>query len=236
MRCAAIALVLLAVMAAGCGSGGAPATPEAAEITTAAEAAAAVAAHNPLFDGLEAKDPDLIGQGSYWEAEARDAGNPPASWTVTFVIGWGDCQAGCIDNHRWTYTVTKAGWPELVGEEGSPLSDEVITERLGAIAGSGVVGRVLAGPSCPVERPGDPACAGRPVVGAKLHFDLADGTEGGFLTTDASGWYRMSLEPGDYVLTAEPVEGLMGTPGPIPFTVRDGAQTVLDVPYDTGIR
>lgn len=226
----------MAMVVAACGSGGGPATLEPTTITTAADAAAAVTAHNPLFDGLEARNPDLIGQGSYWEAEARDAGDPPASWTVTFVIGWGDCQAGCIDSHRWTYLVTKEGSPELTGEVGSPLTDEVIAERLAAIAGSGVVGRVLAGPTCPVERPDDPACAGRPVVGARLNVDLADGTQGGFLTTDASGWYRMPLEPGDYVLTAEPVEGLMGTPGPIPFTVREGAQTVLDVPYDTGIR
>ena len=236
MRVALLAIALLATIVAACGAGGGSPTLGEAPVATAAQAAAAVRAANPLFDGLEARNPELIGQGSWWEAEPGDSGDPPGSWTVTFVIGWGDCQAGCIDTRRWTYDVTKDGSHEHVSEVGSTLTEEVIAERLAASEGSGAIGRVLAGPACPLARPGDPACADRPVAGARLRFDQADGAEGGFLTTDASGWYRMTLEPGDYVLTAEPVTGLMGTPAPIPFTVRAGEQTLLDVPYDTGIR
>ncbi|MEO5964514.1 MAG: hypothetical protein ABIR11_03540, partial [Candidatus Limnocylindrales bacterium] len=64
----------------------------------------------------------------------------------------------------------------------------------------------------------------------------ANGAEVARLTTDASGLYRVSLAPGDYTLEAQPVEALMGPPSALPFTVRDGAQTALDVVYDTGIR
>jgi hypothetical protein len=33
-------------------------------------------------------------------------------------IGWGDCPAGCIDKHRWTFTVDKAGTVTKTGETG----------------------------------------------------------------------------------------------------------------------
>ena len=55
-------------------------------------------------------------------------------------------------------------------------------------------------------------------------------------TTDGSGLFRIALPPGDYTLEAGPVEGYMSAPGPAPFTVTGGAETWLDVPYDTGIR
>ena len=45
-----------------------------------------------------------------------------------------------------------------------------------------------------------------------------------------------ACRPGDYTLEPQPVEGLMGTAQPMPFTVADGAVTWLDVAYDTGIR
>ena len=231
----AVTLLLLAVTLAACdASVSSPA--ETAPATTAADAVAVVRAGNPLFDGLEEQDPNLIGQRSYWAAEPHATATPPDEWMVTFVVGWGDCQAGCIDEHRWTWLVPASGRPQLLDDTGSPLTDQVLTGRLAAAEGTGVMGQALAGPTCPVERPGDPACSARPVVGAPLSIAAADGTAAGVVTTDALGWFRASLSPGDYVLTASPVEGLMGTPGPILFTVTDGAMTAIDVPYDTGIR
>ncbi len=64
----------------------------------------------------------------------------------------------------------------------------------------------------------------------------AGGAEVARFTTDATGLFRLGLLPGDYTLVPQPVEGLMGTAAPMPFTVTDGDETFLDVGYDTGIR
>jgi hypothetical protein len=48
----------------------------------------------------------------------------------------------------------------------------------------------------------------------------------------------LTLSPGTYRLTPQPVAGLMGTPGPVDFAVGSAA-TALDlapISYDTGIR
>ena len=101
----------------------------------------------------------------------------------------------------------------------------------------GVVGGVLAGPTCPVQRvPPDPACADRPVAGAVLVVTAAGGTEAGRATSDANGDFAIPLLPGSYVLTPQPVAGLMGTARPIQFTVTAGSPADLGVTYDTGIR
>jgi Carboxypeptidase regulatory-like domain len=101
-----------------------------------------------------------------------------------------------------------------------------------------VAGRVVAGPICPVQRlPPDPACADRPVAGAVLLVTDAGGTEVGRATSDANGEFAIPLPPGSYLLTPQPVVGLMGTARPIQFTVTAGGSPAnLDVTYDTGIR
>jgi|tagenome__1003787_1003787.scaffolds.fasta_scaffold20806308_2 hypothetical protein len=100
---------------------------------------------------------------------------------------------------------------------------------------TGVAGHVLAGPTCPVERPGDPACSPRPVANATLTVRSGDAVVA-TTTTDAGGAYRIALPPGDYTIESAPVGGLMGTPSPISFSVAGTALTPLDVTYDTGIR
>ncbi len=197
---------------------------------------AAVRARSPLFDGIGRRNPDLIGQGSWWEAERLDAGSPLSDWRVTVEVGWGDCPAGCIDRHIWTWDVAPGGDLVFVAEEGSPLTEDMLTELHAASTSTGVGGRATGGPTCPVERPGDPACAPRMVAGAVLTIRDVTGAEAARFTSDGSGLYRIVLAPGDYTLEASPVEGFMGTPGPAPLTVAAGAETWLDVPYDTGIR
>jgi hypothetical protein len=192
----------------------------------------AVRARTPLFDGFAVRNPDMIGQASFFTAEPAEGG-----WRVTFETGWGDCPSGCINRHTWTWNVAQDDTLTFVGEEGSPLAPE----QLAALQGSaqdrtGVAGRVTGGPTCPVERPGDPACAGRMVSGAALAVRGADGTEVATFTTDGSGLFRIALPPGDYTLEASPGEGFMSAPGPASFTVTGGAETWLDIGYDTGIR
>jgi hypothetical protein len=236
------ALVLLAVAGAAlaaCGAG--PGEVASAsqgvttEVTSGAEAAAAVAARNPLFDGIGPQDPNVIGASAWWTATPTDAATPPSAWTVVFEVGSGDCQAGCIDRHTWTYLVEQDGTVTFQGETGGPLPDDVLAGLVASATGPGVGGRVTAGPVCPVERPGDASCVPRAVASATLSIRSGD-TIVGALTTDASGLYRFALAPGDYVLEASPVEGLMGTPTPSPFSVAGTQLTLLDVAYDTGIR
>lgn len=233
----AVALVAAAALVAACGlgSGPAPAASAIPDITTPEAAAAAVAARSPLFDGIDPQDPDVIGASAWWTAMPIDGATPPAAWTVVYEIGWGDCPAGCIDRHAWTYVVERDGTVTFQEETGSVLTDDVLADRLAAAAGPGVGGRVAAGPVCPVETPGDPQCAARPVAGATLTARSGDTVVATF-SSDMSGLYRIPLPPGDYVLEATPVEGLMGTPAPMPFTVAGTELTPLDVAYDTGIR
>lgn len=104
-------------------------------------------------------------------------------------------------------------------------------------AGIRVDGHAHAGPTCPVSRPSDPACADRPVAGAVLVVTRADGTEVVRATTGVDGAFSLDLPPGAYVLVPQPATGLLGTARSQPFTVpAAGTPAPLDVAYDTGIR
>jgi len=93
-----------------------PSTRPAPTIGSPEEAAALVIAADPRFAGITRKDPNLIGQGSWWQAEARDGG-----YRVQVQIGWGDCPAGCINRHDWIFDVAVDGTLTLVEESGEPL-------------------------------------------------------------------------------------------------------------------
>ena len=188
---------------------------------TADKAVALVLAEDARFTGIEPRDPDLIGQASWTEVTETEGG-----WRVVVRIGWGDCPAGCISEHRWTYTVSTDGALTLVEEAGDPLP-----------SGAAVRGTVTAGPTCPVVTdPPDPACADRPVGGAVLVVYGANGAEVDRVTSDADGGFALELVPGSYRLVPQPVEGLMGTAEAVEFTVEYGAVQELSVVYDTGIR
>jgi|GraSoiStandDraft_45_1057281.scaffolds.fasta_scaffold294325_3 hypothetical protein len=94
--------------------------------------------------------------------------------------------------------------------------------------------RVAAGPTCPVETAGDPACAPRPVNGARLRLEGPSETT---LVSDATGIARSDrVVVGSYQLMPEPVTGLMSAPAPMQIEIRRGETTVVTVTYDTGIR
>ena len=92
-------------------------TPIAAPVVTPAEAAAVVIASDPRFEGAIPLTPDVIGASKWWTATAIDGG----SYRVEVTIGWGDCPAGCINRHVWTFEVTPIGALTLVGESGDPV-------------------------------------------------------------------------------------------------------------------
>ena len=99
----------------------------------------------------------------------------------------------------------------------------------------GISGIALSGPTCPVERPGDPACAPRPVAGTTIVIRDATGADVATIVTDAAGRFHVALAAGAYTVVGQPVEGLMGNPAPLDVDVAEGDVTV-ELSYDTGIR
>ena len=105
-----------------------------------------------------------------------------------------------------------------------------------AMPRTGLAITAVAGPTCPVETVGDPACVPRPVAGARVVVLDAQGQEFATLVLDAQGSGVVGLPAGEYVLRAQPEAGLMGTPEAMEVTVADGTLTPVVLSYDTGIR
>ena len=105
-----------------------------------------------------------------------------------------------------------------------------------AAPGTGLALTAAAGPTCPVETLGDPACAPRPVPGAKVSILDAQGREVSTVVLDAKGAAVVALAAGTYVVRAQPAASLMGTPESMEVAVIDGKLTPVDLSYDTGIR
>lgn len=104
------------------------------------------------------------------------------------------------------------------------------------VPGTGLAITAAAGPTCPVEQPGDPACAPRPVAGATVIVRDGQGNSVATVVLDAKGTALVALPAGSYVVEPKPVEGLMGTPAAQNVTVVDGTATPIALAYDTGIR
>ena len=85
-------------------------------ITSPDEAAQLVLALDPHFTGLKPKNPDLIGGCCFYEASTTADG-----YQVNVELGWGDCPAGCINRHRWSYSVGRDGTTTLLSETGDPV-------------------------------------------------------------------------------------------------------------------
>lgn len=98
---------------------------------------------------------------------------------------------------------------------------------------SGIRGRALAGPQCPVEIEGSP-CPDLPWEGTVLAVDAQSGEEF-TVQTDADGRFRLSLAPGTYEVT---IEAGSSPPfaKPQTVTVEEGAFAEIVVSVDTGIR
>lgn len=251
-----------AILVAGCGAGAGPATtppatpappmpsppmpsPTNGAVRTEEEAVATVLALDPRFAGIGPLSPDLIGQSAWYEVSPATVG-----WRVTITQGWGDCQAGCINRHTWTYDVDPRGVVTLVSEGGDPLDESAGGDVDGvpgsppvaipADGGPWIAGRALAGPICPVERnPPDPACADRPVVGAEVVVRDGTGAEVARAVTAADGTFLVPVPgSGVYSVEAQPTTGILGTPAALLVDVGAGpaAWAAALLGYDTGIR
>jgi hypothetical protein len=198
-------------------------------VASVAQAAALVFASDPRWAQMVPLRPDLIGASMWYEAfEAVDG------FTVTITAGSGDCEAGCIDQHRWNYHVDYDATVTLAGEDG----DDVEVEPVGGGNGPArVTVQLIAGPVCPVEQvPPDPNCEGRSVANAEVVIRDSSGVEVGRATSDDQGMLTFELDAGAYYAEAQPVDGLMGTPEAQAFSVIGGGAASLLMGYDTGIR
>jgi hypothetical protein len=109
--------LLISACAAGTSPTGSPtATSAAPQVTSPEDAVARIIAERPDLSGIGPFDPDRIGGCCWYRATARDGG-----YDVEFRVGWGDCPAGCIDEHAWTYRVGADGSVELIAESGDSI-------------------------------------------------------------------------------------------------------------------
>jgi hypothetical protein len=106
-------------------------------------------------------------------------------------------------------------------------------------AGSGIRGRVVASPTCPVERnPPDPQCAPPGLAAVVRIYRLSDDHTIARLHTDDNGHFRVQLRRGRYGVNARPAAGgsLPRCPRGVKAIVRRGHYTGVTIDCDTGIR
>jgi hypothetical protein len=232
-----IAVAALVAVLAGCAgaassSSGVPAS-SVGPVTLPAEAVARVVATEPRLAGIQPFDSGLVGQSNWYTVEAASG---VGAFVVTIRIGWGDCESGCIDEHTWVLAVAPDGAVSIVSERGSPVPPDAWPSPIGA-GQTGISGVAVAGPVCPVETvPPDPACVPRPVTDAVVVIRDGGGSEVARVVTAADGTFFAAVPAGDYVVEPQPVEGLMGTAGPLQVTVTDEPGAPVQLEYDTGIR
>jgi hypothetical protein len=205
-------------------------------VTTEEQAIARVVAHEPRLAGIVKRDPDMIGQSSWYEVTPASG---VGAFIVTVRIGWGDCQAGCIDEHTWVYAVSPDGNVTLQSEGGGTVPDSAWPGGGGEDPDrTGIIVTAVAGPTCPVETiPPDPACAPRPVPDTLI--DITDGTgrQVARQSTDGTGTSFFELPPGVYAVTvADTGEGFFGIPEAQKVEVVAGAVAPVTIAFDTGIR
>ena len=107
------------------------------------------------------------------------------------------------------------------------------TTRAVPSGSTGVRGVVTAGPTCPVQREGDPSCDDRPVP-AHLVLERGDGSAAASGDAGADGQFLISSAAGSYTLTATSPNAMHCTSQPV--TVSSGHVTDVHVSCDTGIR
>jgi len=205
-----------------------PTQPPVTEVRLAAQAAAVVFASEGI-SRISPLLPDVIGQSAWYEAYEEQGG-----FGVRITVGAGDCQAGCIDQHVWTYHVDPDGTVTLVSDESADIA---LPTGTGTADPVNLEIALIAGPTCPVVRnPPDPACAPRPVANAQIDVYDVSGNLVASGSSGADGLAASQLPAGAYFAVPAAVDGLMGQPEPLAFGALGGDTVSLTLTYDTGIR
>jgi hypothetical protein len=104
-----------------------------------------------------------------------------------------------------------------------------------APADSGIEGHVTIGPMCPVMQVGNP-CPDKPYQATLTVLTSASRHKVIQFQTDANGYFRVALAPGEYILHPESPNGMMPYAADVPFRVDAHQFTAVNVAYDSGIR
>ena len=97
-----------------------------------------------------------------------------------------------------------------------------------------VSGHVLAGPTCPVEQPGDPNCEPKPVQGS-VQFAQGERVVSS-ARIDARGAFAAEIPVGTYTVTVDTGDNAFPVCAPVEVEVRADADAVAEISCDTGIR
>ena len=109
----------------------------------------------------------------------------------------------------------------------------------GQTPASGIAGRILAGPTCPVETvPPQPGCEPRPIAATLRIHPLGAATPVVRVRSGADGRFRVRLAPRTYVVKPLPRADspFPSPPPPRRVEVRAGRFTLVRIFFDTGIR
>jgi hypothetical protein len=106
----------------------------------------------------------------------------------------------------------------------------------GSAAGSGVIGTVNLGPTCPVERiPPMPGCAPRPYQTSIQITKDGNSSFRKLITSDLDGRFKVDLLPGTYQFSAKG-GAVMPRCSPVSAEVKANSFASLIISCDTGIR
>ena len=173
--------------------------------------------------------------GAYGSAQSKDAKMGCWSYGLDFEL--------LPTNKSGTGTITIGSHNAFKSLSNYLIHFKVVVNKPSAIiqlTGNGnVIGKVLLGPICPVERnPPDPACAPRPYKSTIQIWNTLTGSAYQSVATDASGTFNLSLAPGSYSLAV--AKNANGSPYPrctqVNITVTARSSQNVTVNCDTGIR
>jgi len=104
---------------------------------------------------------------------------------------------------------------------------------------SGIDGKVVSGPTCPVERmPPDPGCTPRPLAATLRVHPAGKRAPVETVHSESNGRFSLRLAPGLYVVRPQSRRGsaFPRPASPRRVRVRAGRFTYITITYDTGIR
>jgi len=153
------------------------------------------------------------------------------SSTITASVSGGTSGTASVSPGSSHTTKTTTARPGPTPPTTAPRTTS--TTRAVASGTTGVHGAVLAGPTCPVQRQGDPSCADKPVP-AHLVLQRGDGSTAATGDAGNDGQFFIAVSGGTYALTATSPQAMRCATQSV--TVSDGHVTDVNVSCDTGIR